>query len=157
MRLQSILRELGEDYSYARFVQRLQVKKQDFNPNQLTGLKQRMDLLETFIDYTGRRQTASRFGAGQLTIVDLSDPFIDPAQACGFFEILVRLFVRAKVDTGKVLVLDEAHKVMSSTTSSGRYTEIVVSIWTPRPEAVNLGSPKRSLRSCANSDIKACG
>lgn len=111
--LQSILRELGEDYSYQAFSERLQRKKQDLNPNQLAMLKQRMDLLETFIDKSDSTasEARSRFAAGKLTIIDLSDPFIDPAQACGFFEIVVRLFVRANVDTGKVLVLDEAHKV----------------------------------------------
>jgi hypothetical protein len=55
----------------------------------------------------------SRFAAGKLTIVDLSDTFIDPESACGLFEILTRLFVRANVGTGKVLVVDEAHKVGS--------------------------------------------
>jgi hypothetical protein len=53
-----------------------------------------------------------RFAAGQLTIIDLSDPFIDPASACGLFEIMTRLFVRINAGTtGKVLVTDEAHKV----------------------------------------------
>ena len=52
-----------------------------------------------------------RFAAGQLTIIDLSDPFLDAASACGLFEIIIRLFIRADVDTGKVLVVDEAHKV----------------------------------------------
>jgi hypothetical protein len=57
------------------------------------------------------RSTGSRFSAGQLTIIDLSDPFIDSGSACGIFEIIIRLFVRAEVETGKVLVVDEAHKV----------------------------------------------
>jgi hypothetical protein len=46
-----------------------------------------------------------------MTIVDLSDPFIDAASASGIFEIVTRLFQRADVGTGKVLVVDEAHKV----------------------------------------------
>ena len=80
-------------------------------PPQLTGLQQRMDLLNSFVDNTKNSECPLRFTPGQLTIVDLSDPFIDPAQACSIFEIFVRLFVRARVDTGKVLVVDEAHKV----------------------------------------------
>ena len=74
-----------------------------------------MALLESFLakKAPGKAHVApARFVAGQLTIIDLSDPFIDPASACGFFEILVRLFVRAQVNTGKVLVVDEAHKVV---------------------------------------------
>lgn len=88
----------------------LDVKKKDFSPQQLTGLKQRMELLESFLDKS-RKKPQSRFAPGQLTIIDLSDIFIDPHSACGLFEIVVRLFLRAKVGTGKVLVVDEAHKV----------------------------------------------
>ncbi|KAJ3551358.1 hypothetical protein NM688_g4749 [Phlebia brevispora] len=110
----SILRELGEDYSYGAFRTKLEVKKRDLQPAQLNGLKQRMELLESFVDKTKKRAAPQRFDAGQLTIVDLSDPFIDSSSACTFFEILVRLFVRAKIGTGKVLVVDEAHKYLAS-------------------------------------------
>lgn len=90
----------------------LEDSKKDFNPAQLSGLKQRMSLLTSFLDKSQkRRQTATRFAAGQLTIVDLTDPFIDPSCACGLFEIVTRLFVRSDIGTGKILVVDEAHKV----------------------------------------------
>lgn len=80
-----------------------------------------MELLESFLEKSPKKKdpdrasdaSPTRFAAGQLTIVDLSDPFIDPSSACGFFEILTRLFVRAPMNTGKVLVVDEAHKVQS--------------------------------------------
>lgn len=108
--LQSILRDLGENYSYPKFSQRLDECKKKFNPAQLAGLEQRMSLLTAFMT---KKNTPSspRFAAGQLTIIDLSDPFIGSVSACGLFEIVTRLFVRANVDTGKVLVVDEAHKV----------------------------------------------
>ena len=80
-------------------------------------MEQRTALLEAFLDKRplGEQRAAPvRFAAGQLTIIDLSDPFIDPTSACGLFEIITRLFVRSKVDTGKVLVVDEAHKVCTS-------------------------------------------
>lgn len=92
-------------------MKRLEDKKESFNPAQLSGLEQRMALLTSFLDTRPRATSRiDRFAAGQLTIVDLSDPFIDPASACGLFEIVTRLFVRAEVSTGKVLVVDEAHK-----------------------------------------------
>ena len=81
---------------------------------QLTSLEQRLLLLKSFLEPPQDWNSSTppkRFSAGQLTIIDLSDPFLDAASACGLFEIIVRLFVRAKVDTGKVLVVDEAHKV----------------------------------------------
>jgi hypothetical protein len=100
---------------------RLNVFKQNFNPAQSTGLEQRLSLLNSFLEPTAQRTSSSkkktasnsdmRFKEGQLTIVDLSDPFLDTASACSLFEIIVRLFVRADVWTGKVLVVDEAHKV----------------------------------------------
>ena len=69
-----------------------------------------MTLLQSFVAPSSYKHQP-RFAPGQLTIIDLSDPFIDPAAACGLFEIITRLFVRAEVGTGKVLVVDEAHKV----------------------------------------------
>ncbi|KAF8897407.1 hypothetical protein BD779DRAFT_1608026 [Infundibulicybe gibba] len=115
----SILRQLGEDYSYTSFMVELEKHKTKFNPAQKAGLEQRMSLLESFMDKSGTKKKASklspgRFAAGQLTIIDLSDPFIDPAAACGLFEVVTRLFVRADTGTGKVLVVDEAHKYLSS-------------------------------------------
>ncbi|KAN0076806.1 hypothetical protein V8E55_010661 [Tylopilus felleus] len=106
----SILRELGESFSYQRFLRKLEEKS--FNPAQTAGLEQRLSLLDSFMDTRPSRHS-SRFAAGELTIVDMSDPFIDPRSACGLFEIVTRLFVRAEVGTGKVLVVDEAHKYLS--------------------------------------------
>lgn len=76
-----------------------------------------MSLLTAFLPPEGRKgSNTNRFAAGRLTIIDLSDPFIDPASACGLFEVITRLFLRADVSgTGKVLVVDEAHKVNINT------------------------------------------
>lgn len=80
------------------------------NPAQKSGLNQRLSLLSSFVDKSKSR-SSSLFKAGRLTIIDLSDPFIDPSSACSLFEIVTRQFVRSEVNTGKVLVVDEAHKV----------------------------------------------
>jgi hypothetical protein len=100
-------------YTYQSFMRELEIRKKNFNPAQLSGLEQRMSLLNSFMEKRSKTvsRQAPRFTAGQLTIIDLSDPFIDPLSACGLFEIVTRLFVRADVGTGKVLVVDEAHKV----------------------------------------------
>jgi hypothetical protein len=92
---------------------KLDVEKKSFNPAQLAGLQQRLALLNSFMSkrHPGLKKPKPRFSAGQLTIIDLSDPFIDPSSACSLFEIIIRLFVRSDVGTGKVLVVDEAHKV----------------------------------------------
>lgn len=100
----------------------LEERKKDMNPAQKAGLKQRLELLQTFTRPTTKPiqsnrfrnfiEEEGRFDSGMVTIIDLSDPFVDPALAGAIFEICIRLFQRAKVDTGKVLVVDEAHKVL---------------------------------------------
>lgn len=109
------MRDLGESYTFQAFTRKLEESKKKFNPAQLSGLEQRLSLLKSFMEKKekgrGSRWQDSRFSEGQITIVDLSDPFIDSASACGLFEIVTRIFVRADVGTGKVLVVDEAHKV----------------------------------------------
>lgn len=106
-----ILRDIGaEDFSYARFKSNLEEQK--FNSDQLTGLDQRMALLESFLEKGSKRTSVeTRFKEGRLTIVDLTDPFIDAGHANALFEIVTRLFECADVGTGKVLVVDEAHRV----------------------------------------------
>ena len=112
-----ILRDIGiDDFSYTKFKSGLDVVKKKFNPEQLSGLEQRMLLLESFLEKGAKRtKVETRFEEGQLTIVDLTDPFIDAGHANALFEIITRLFERAVVSTGKVLVVDEAHKVGRST------------------------------------------
>ncbi|KDQ64690.1 hypothetical protein JAAARDRAFT_187994 [Jaapia argillacea MUCL 33604] len=124
----SILRDLGESFTYRRF--KVELDSRTFNPMQMSGLKQRMALLESFMDKDHARQpqAASRFSSGQLTIIDLSDPFVDPAAACGLFEIMLRLFVRADVGTGKVLVVDEAHKYISAQKGSSGLVKSLLSL-----------------------------
>jgi hypothetical protein len=39
--------------------------------------------------------------------------FISPGTACSLFEIVLKLFNRSSINCGKIVVLDEAHKVRS--------------------------------------------
>ncbi|OBZ76986.1 hypothetical protein A0H81_03799 [Grifola frondosa] len=123
----SILRKLGETFTYTAFTREMDSCKVDFNPAQLAGLKQRLALLEAFIDQHNK-YPPSRFCEGQLTIIDLSDPFIDPAAACSLFEIATRIFVRADVGTGKVLVVDEAHKYLAANKGNSGLTRALLSL-----------------------------
>ncbi|KAG1732028.1 uncharacterized protein EDB91DRAFT_1251964 [Suillus paluster] len=147
----SILRDLGETFTYGKFMMRLEGAKGNFNPAQIAGLEQRLALLNSFMEpnrpeptafgsksyanisrprsnVTAPKSTRRRFGAGELTIVDLSDPFIDPGSACGLFEIVTRLFVRAEVETGKVLVVDEAHKYLSTNRGVAGLTKALLTL-----------------------------
>ncbi|KAI0796532.1 hypothetical protein C8Q75DRAFT_198887 [Abortiporus biennis] len=126
----SILRDMGENYSYAAFETKLEDHKRTFNPAQIAALEQRMALLHSFVE--SKKRSAStiqpRFAPGQLTIIDLSDPFIDPGAACGLFEIITRLFIRSDVSTGKVLVVDEAHKYLDANRGNSGLTKALLSL-----------------------------
>ena len=54
---------------------------------------------------------AWQFKPGTLTIVDLSCPFVDENAACALFSICLELFLEDRSSTGRILALDEAHKV----------------------------------------------
>ncbi|KAJ3967831.1 hypothetical protein EV361DRAFT_462620 [Lentinula raphanica] len=132
----SILRDLGESFSYQAFMTSLESRKKTFNPAQLAGVEQRLALLNSFMagKKTKRLRWEAlsghkrRFSPGELTIIDLSDPFIDPASACGLFEVVTRLFVCTEVDTGKVLVVDEAHKYLTSSQHPSGFTKALLSL-----------------------------
>ena len=53
------------------------------------------------------------FKDGSLTIVDLSCPFVDESAACALFDICLALFLETRGDCGRIVALDEAHKVCS--------------------------------------------
>lgn len=55
--------------------------------------------------------TSWSFEPGTLTIVDLSCPFVDENAACALFIICLELFLENRGNTGRVVALDEAHKV----------------------------------------------
>ncbi|KAI0722199.1 P-loop containing nucleoside triphosphate hydrolase protein [Cerioporus squamosus] len=125
--LLSIMRELGEQFDLSEFRRMIDEAKRKMNPNQRAGLEQRLALLDAFVDDREGRKS-SLFKEGFLTIVDLSDPFIDPGSACSLFEIATRLFVRAELSTGKVLVVDEAHKYLSANHSESGLTKALTTL-----------------------------
>jgi hypothetical protein len=52
-----------------------------------------------------------QFKAGRVTIIDLTDPFISASAASALFDIALSLYLEVNIPNGKLLVLDEAHKV----------------------------------------------
>ena len=107
---------LGGEFDYITFTQRL--ADVDLIPAQRRMLDQRLELLESFLDLES-------FDGGcfedidsgqQLIIVDLSCPFVDASAACVLFNICIGLFLSATSPEklGKVIAVDEAHKVIVS-------------------------------------------
>lgn len=91
---------------------------------QLGPLRMRLRLLESFLE---KRQSGLRrrpaeplvrrehdvwdFKKGSLTIVDLSCPFVDESDACTLFNICLGIFMKGRNSGGRIVALDEAHKV----------------------------------------------
>lgn len=125
----NLLREEGELFDFPRFLRKLENLRSGLTPAQIPGFDQRMTLFKSFTD-TGRiaQKEETRFVAGQLTIIDLSDVFIDAPTACNLFEIIIRLFIRADVGTGKALLVDEAHKYLDCTNGLSGLTQALLSL-----------------------------
>ncbi|GJE88159.1 hypothetical protein PsYK624_042420 [Phanerochaete sordida] len=128
--IMSILRSMESRFNYQSF--RQQLKEQKLNPSQKAMLNLRLSLLDSCLQGGNNvNRVATHFRKGQLTIVDLSSPFMDASSACGFFDMILGLFVEADLNAaGKLVVLDEAHKYLSDTQTgtSARLTESLLSV-----------------------------
>lgn len=121
----SILRETGsEGFKYQNFKKRLQ--GQEFNKAQGAMLQLRIALLDSFLQGKGP-DIKSFFKPGRLVIVDVSDPFVEPTTAAILFDICLGLFIEWKSNTGKLIVLDEAHKYLTNS-DANRFTRSICSI-----------------------------
>ena len=107
-----ILRELAssspDGFDYSEFKRRLD--KSPLTRSQQGPLRQRLDLLESFL-ITDDSVPSWTFESGGVTIIDLSCPFVDANMACMLFNIGIRLYLESGLTTGKVIAIDEAHKV----------------------------------------------
>jgi len=88
-------------------------------------LHQRLDTLESFMPHSqrsanaqpkqgkGNESSGSNWSvqAGTLTIVDLSCPCVTAESACSLFNMCLSLFLEQHTTVGRVIGLDEAHKV----------------------------------------------
>ena len=106
-------------------------------PNMKTGEKAKLEALkksqETYeknkADIANQyKEDIWSFEQGSLTIVDLSCPFVDESLACALFNICIALFLEERGNIGRIVALDEAHKVLfpidmfiSSIASRSRY------------------------------------
>lgn len=108
----------GPGFTYTEFRRRISLVK--WLPGQATPLNMRLQLLDSIIEpsmATLKNKPASSkeniwsFEPGSLTIIDLSDPFFSSADACTLFSICLSIFLEDRNQCGRVVVLDEAHKV----------------------------------------------
>lgn len=107
-----ILRDMAAEdsggFNYEKFKQLLALE--NLTRDQWGPLQLRFDLLESFI---GAETNPNLFvgSEGSITIVDLTCPFVDAETACILFSICLDLYSGSASNTGKIVALDEAHKV----------------------------------------------
>lgn len=119
--LDKILRDMAKEhggrpgFNYAEFKKRLY--EAGFTAQQLGPLELRLQLLEEFLDQSkaasGNKSVFDN-GKGSLTVVDLSCPFVDENDACALFSICLSLFLERRSMGGRIIALDEAHKVINT-------------------------------------------
>jgi hypothetical protein len=66
--------------------------------------------LESFLEKDASTESWE-FNEGNLVVVDLSDPFVDAGTACALFNICTGIFLEEPISHGRIIALDEAHKV----------------------------------------------
>jgi hypothetical protein len=106
--LRKMATELSGTFNYLEFRRRL--REAGLDRKQMEFLNQRLDLLESFLDLEDSI-TSPTFNPGEVTIIDLSCPFVDPSTACVLFKIGMGMFLESDAAPGKVIFVDEAHKV----------------------------------------------
>ncbi|KAF2963301.1 hypothetical protein GQX73_g10276 [Xylaria multiplex] len=129
--VQRILRDmrLGQQnllgqFNYYQFTQKLDAEQ--LSSDQRRGLRQRLDLLQSFmvpkqVNPFSRREEVERLGtdwtpkAGELLIVDLSCPCVTASMACALFNICLSIFLAQGSSLGRIIALDEAHRYMGDT------------------------------------------
>lgn len=106
--LRQMATESSHGFDYVKF--RRILDKSGLDSKQVPFLHQRLDLLESFLDLKNET-TKPEFKAGEITIIDLSCPFLDASTACVLFKVGMEIYLDSDPATGKLIVLDEAHKV----------------------------------------------
>jgi hypothetical protein len=119
--LDKILRDTAKErggrpgFDYTDFKKRLYGA--GFTAQQLGPLELRLQLLEEFLDQSKAASdynSAFDNGKGSLTVVDLSCPFVGENDACALFSICLSLFLERRNTGGRIIALDEAHKVINT-------------------------------------------
>lgn len=109
-----------EYFDYNAF--KWQIENGRFVKGQSQPLQMRLDVLESFFEpgtVAGKHNRKPpkatndiwEFDSGSLTIIDLSCPFVGPEDACALFNICISLFLKDRAHAGRMIALDEAHKV----------------------------------------------
>ena len=131
--IQRILRQMaiagqGRAFNYGEFLRLLE--SASLTNDQQRPMRLRLDLLHSFMRWSPTKADLKKstpqkildLQPGTLTIVDLSDPFIDDATVCVLFDICLSLAKEKRPKCGLVIALDEAHKYMQQSPAATNFT-----------------------------------
>jgi hypothetical protein len=88
---------------------------------QIKPLLQRLDLLQSIV-YESEKNVDRRpfhcdlesiLECGTMVVADMTDPMLSADEANGIFQVLLEQFRKKRLDCGKVLACDEAHKYLT--------------------------------------------
>lgn len=148
--IHKILRQMNENdeaFAFSTFQYNLQQAESGFAGNQKSMLNLRMDIMQSFRPKAETNLFATRKKAavvedgeilrnlnvfktepGTLTIVDLTDPFVDASTACILFDICLGLFIQNRPADGLAVALDEAHRYMDASAAASNFTKSLVTM-----------------------------
>ncbi|KAK3625374.1 hypothetical protein LTR56_020459 [Elasticomyces elasticus] len=123
--IQQILRHMaisgqGRGFNYGEFLQHLDAAS--LTADQQRPMRLRLGLLQSFMRWPPTKSDLKR-KPGNLTIVDLSDPFLDDATVCMLFDICLSIAEERRPQCGLVVALDEAHKYMNQSPAAANFTD----------------------------------
>ena len=132
--IQKILRQMavsgqGRGFNYGEFLRLLDAA--NLSTDQQRPMRLSLDLLQSFMRWPPtkgdlKRKTPKKLldlQPGTLTIVDLSDPFIDDTTVCMLFDICLSIAKENRPKCGLVVALDEAHKYMNQSPTAKNFTD----------------------------------
>lgn len=129
--IQRILREMavaskGSAFNYTAFRNTLDEESAGFTREQLNSMRLRLALLESFMVADARKRKDKtgllNLKPGTLTIIDLTDPFVDASTVCVLFDICLSLIKENAPSSGLIVALDEAHKYMNKSLAATNFT-----------------------------------
>jgi hypothetical protein len=132
--IQKILRQMAvsgqdRDFNYGEFLRLLDAA--NLTTDQQRPMRLRLDLLQSFMRWPPTKSDLKRktpkkllnLRSGTLTIVDLSDPFLDDTTVCMLFDICLSIAKENRPKCGLVVALDEAHKYMNQSPTAKNFTD----------------------------------
>ncbi|RKO88975.1 hypothetical protein BDK51DRAFT_24173 [Blyttiomyces helicus] len=131
-----LLRRLQKEDSFPTLASfKEQLETLDFSTTQSAPLQQRLSLIESLLAESSenaalpeRIDLADACAPGTVVICDLTDPMLSAPESRGIFEVVLERFRTLSLKCGKLVVLDEAHKFLTHSTSSDELGSTIVEL-----------------------------